>query len=300
MPNISPPWLFYVKGHAILPENSIVLPKNYQDYGMYIGDKGYLSYGTFTTSSFQEQRLPVTVAGFYDAGAVAMGSRYILTKSEIIHQINIAGNFFSLDEYMNSGIGIWYKDLSQTTQLKKSLETQLKEMGIAPFWKVSSYEEYDFAKELIKQFQSDKYLFSIVGIIILIVACCNIISLLTLLVNDKKKEIGVLASMGATPFSIALIFALCGIFLGVISSGIGTIAAYFTLSHIDSLAKFLSLLQGHEVFSQTFYGNSLPNTLSSQALIFVGIVTPLIALVAGLIPARKAARMHPTHILRSE
>src|SRR5207302_568520 len=136
--------------------------------------------------------------------------------------------------------------------------------------------------------------------IILIVACCNIISLLVLLVNDKKREIGILQAMGASSQSIAVIFGTCGIAMGVISSCIGIAAAIFTLHNIDSVVTLLSLLQGHDAFQAAFYGKSLPRELSGDSLTFVIIVTPILSLIAGLVPAIKACRLRPSAILRAE
>jgi lipoprotein-releasing system permease protein len=121
-----------------------------------------------------------------------------------------------------------------------------------------------------------------------------------LLVNDKKREIGILQAMGARTSSIALIFAACGAGMGIISSLIGTFAALFTLKHIDTLAHFLSVIQGHDAFNAIFYGKSLPSSLSTDALLFILIATPLLSLLAGLVPALKACRMRPSTILRSE
>src|SRR5207253_3056604 len=129
-------------------------------------------------------------------------------------------------------------------------------------------------KDLLQQFQSDKMLLSLIGIIILVVACCNIISFLILLVSDKKKEIAILQAMGASRTSIALIFGSCGMIVGLIGCTIGTVGALFTLQHIDLIAGFLSAVQGHDAFNPAFYGNSLPTTLSSGALLFIFIATP--------------------------
>jgi lipoprotein-releasing system permease protein len=134
----------------------------------------------------------------------------------------------------------------------------------------------------------------------LIVACCNIISLLVLLVNDKKQEIGILQAMGASPKSIATIFGLCGITVGILSSLIGTTAALFTMHNIDAVAHFLSAVQGHEVFNAAFYGKSLPRELSHNAVLFILVTTPIISLCAGLVPAIKACRLRPSVILRQE
>lgn len=106
--------------------------------------------------------------------------------------------------------------------------------------------------------------------------------------------------MGASTKSIALIFGVCGASLGVISGLIGSSAAVFTLKHIDSIVQLLSFLQGHDAFNAVFFGSSLPNKLSTSALQFILIITPLLSLLAGLVPAVKACRLRPSEILRSE
>ncbi len=88
--------------------------------------------------------------------------------------------------------------------------------------------------------------------------------------------------------------------MGTLSTLIGTLAAMLTLHHIDVVVSFLSFLQGHEAFNTVFYGKSLPSELSKDALIFIVIATPIISLLAGLVPAIKACKLSPTEILRSE
>ena len=80
----------------------------------------------------------------------------------------------------------------------------------------------------------------------------------------------------------------------------GVAFAIFTLHYIDHVVSFLSFLQGHEAFNVQFFGKSLPNELSRQALLFILVATPLISLLAGLIPALKACKIHPSNVLRSE
>ena len=120
------------------------------------------------------------------------------------------------------------------------------------------------------------------------------------MVNDKKKENGILLSMGASSKSIAIIFGFCGVLMGTIGCAIGCISAYLTLLNIDSVVSLLSKMQGHDAFSAAFYGTSLPSTLSPNAAVFVMIATPILALTAGLIPAIKACRLKPASILRSQ
>ncbi len=305
-PPKSPPlWVYSIDQRSILPHNinnelGVLLPLSYRSSDVKLGDKGYLSYGSQTITSMQEQRLPIHVAGFYDPGAMGFGVKYILAPKGIPHMMNLGNSSFALDATTTNGIGIWFDDLKKAGEIKQQIKQELQSVQLDPFWKVISFEEYEFAKDLLQQFQSDKYLFTLVGGIILIVACSNIISLLVILVNDKKKEIGILRAMGASNWSIAMVFGLCGVIMGVFSSALGSIAATITLKNIDYLASFLSFLQGHDAFNAAFYGNSLPKELSMQALVFVLVATPLISLTAGLVPALKACKLRPSQILRSD
>lgn len=303
------PWLALWKtahgSQAQLPtsherEAGVLLARNFQDNGVLIGDRGYLSYTTASLGSIQEQRLPIFVAGFYDPGVLSIGSKFILVPGKIVQAINASSSSFNLDKLQSNGLQVWFEHLKDAHKIKAELTQAFEKAGIDSYWNIATFHDYDFAKDLLQQFQSDKTLFTLIGGIILIVACCNIISLLVLLVNDKKQQIGILQAMGASSRSIALIFGTSGAFLGMISSLIGTAAALYTLHHIDSLATLLSMIQGHDAFNAAFYGNSLPNELSSHAVIFVLIATPLISLCAGLVPAIKACRLRPSAILRSE
>lgn len=281
-------------------ETGVLLAKNYRDSGVMIGDRGYLSYHSATVSSLQEQRLPIFVAGFYDPGILSVGNRCILVPPFVTQTINATSSTFNLNRLDSNGILVWCDPIADAEKFKSLLLEKLEQAGLSSYWKVSTYKEYDFAKDLLQQFQSDKYLFSLVAAIILLVACCNIISLLTLLVNDKKKEIGILQAMGASTKSIALIFGVCGAAMGIVSGLLGAGAAVLTLKHIDAIVQLLSFIQGHDAFNAAFFGSSLPNTLSYSALNFIFMVTPLLSLLAGLVPAIKACRLRPSEILRSK
>lgn len=303
-----PPWPYHIGNNTsqlFLPytkdkDHAVILPKNYKDSGVKIGDKGFVSYGVATANAMQEQRLSVYVAGFYDPGIMAVGSKCALMHPDVIHTIASSSQNFALDKNFSSGFQVWFKNLNETKDVKRKLEALLKEKGLDKYFNVTTFYEYDFAKDLLTQFQSDKYLFSIIGIIILIVACSNIISFLILMVNDKKKEIGIMQAMGASKKSLAIIFSSIGITLGFIGSLAGTTLALLTLKNIDHVVAFLSFIQGHDAFNVNFYGDSLPSTLSFNATLFILIATPIVSLLAGLIPAQKACKIEPAQILRSE
>jgi lipoprotein-releasing system permease protein len=294
-----------VQHKAVLPineekETGVLLAKSFSDSGVMIGDRGYLCYSSTTSSSLQEHRMPIFVSGFYDPGILSIGNKPILVPPFVTQAINSSSSSFNLDKMQSNGTLVWFHDLSTTEQIKNQILCALSEKGLEKYWKVTTFREYDFARDLLEQFQSDKYLFAIIGIIILFVACCNIISMLVLLVNDKKREIGILQAMGASRLSIASIFGICGIAMGILSSIIGAAAALVTLQHIDTIVQLLSYFQGHDAFNSAFFGKSLPSQLSHNAVTFILFTTPIISLLAGLVPAIKACRLRPSETLRAE
>lgn len=278
----------------------VYLPKNFRESSVCIGDTGYLAYGTTGSSGAQEQRLQIVVKGFYDPGVLNVGARCILMTKEALRDIVLANDSYALDPEMTSGIQIWYDDLKKTPQIATKIQNELEKRGIDKYFHLTTYRDYSFAKDLLQQFQSDKTLFTLLGMIILIVACSNIISFLVLLVNDKKREIGILMAMGASRRSIGAIFATCGVVIGSIGCILGTLTAIITLRNIDPLVSLLSKIQGHDMFNAVFYGSSLQSEVSHGALLFVLIITPIISLLAGLVPAWKASRLKPTTLLRAE
>lgn len=284
-------------GNSSLGE-SVLLPRVFQDAGALIGDHGYLSYYSPTPTTIQEQRIPIVVAGFYDPGIMSIGGKYILASKELTSLIRSSHN--QEDVLASNGINVRFDNLDDASRVKNELLTAFAKQGISSYWNVQTFEEYDFAKDLIQQLHSEKNLFSLISLIVIIVACSNIISMLIILVNDKKLEIGILRSMGATSWSIAIIFGVCGMVMGTLGSLIGTGAAILTLHYVNELVALISQLQGHELFNPVFYGSVLPSEISFEALSFVIITTAGISLIAGIVPALKASMLRPSAILRAE
>lgn len=281
-----------------LSSEPVLLPKVFKETGALLGDHGYLSYFSPTPSTVQEQRIPVYVAGFYDPGIMPIGGKYILAGKELTALIRSS---YAQDPVLASnGINVRFDNLSDSAKAKVELLEAFKKAGIDPYWHVETYQEFEFTRDLIQQLNSEKNLFSLISLIIIIVACSNIISMLIILVNDKKLEIGILRSMGATSGSIAIIFGICGMVMGAAGSLIGSIAAIFTLRYVNELVGLISSFQGYDLFNPVFYGHTLPTELSMEALTFVIITTAGISLLAGIVPALKASMLRPSAILRAE
>lgn len=277
---------------------SVLLPKGFKDSGLLLGDRGYLSYYSPTASSVQEQRLPIVIAGFYDPGIIPIGNKLILANKEVTSFIRASQA--QDDALLTNGINVRFDDLERAPAIKEQIERSLVEAGVAKYWKVETFREYEFTKDILQQLKSERNLFTLLAIVIIVVACSNIISMLIILVNDKKTEIGILRSMGASSLSIASIFGLCGILMGLVGSVLGIVMGVITLHNLNAIVKFLGRLQGHDMFVAAFYGESLPNEVSFEAMGFVVLMTALISLFAGVVPAIKACMFRPSETLRSE
>lgn len=288
----------WASGFSCSLGEGVLVSKQLQSHGVRAGDLGFISYYAQTLRGVQEMRLPIYVLGFYDPGLLPMGSKLLFASEKVAETLR--SPYGLPDKNLGNGILVRTPHLRAVGQIKETIEKGLKERGLDKYWEIEAFTDYDFARPILQQLSSDKTLFTLIATIILIVACSNIVSMLILLVNDKKREIGILQSMGATPWQIAAIFGTTGCLTGLLSSLLGLGAALFTLRHLHVLVNFLSFLQGHEAFQSAFYGQVLPSDLSMHALFFVLISTTLIAILAGTFPAIKAARLKPSEILRAE
>lgn len=286
----------------VMPSSSfgdpILLPKGFIESGALIGDQGYLSYFSPTPSAVQEQRIPIYIAGFYDPGIVPIGGKYILASRSLTALIRSSNN--QENNHFSNGINVRFDHIADAPKMKAKLQEAFEHAGIAPYWNIETYQDFDFSKAIIQQLKSEKNLFSLISLVIIVVACSNIISMLIILVNDKKLEIGILRSMGASSISISFIFGICGMVMGTIGSLMGILASLITLRYVNELVGLMSRIQGHDLFNPVFYGSTLPTELSLEALMFVIMTTVVISLLAGIVPAFKASMIRPSAILRAE
>ncbi len=285
-----------------LPETSfgqgVLLPKSFQENGVFVGDRGTFSYYTPTATALQEQFIPFVVAGFYDPGIIPIGGKLILVKEGAVAQIAAASHASPSD--FPTGLNVRFPDYTQAAVVQKSIQQALKAAHIAPYFSVETYTDYDFTKDIFQQLKSEKNLFSLISLIVVIVACSNIISMLIILIHDKKKEIAIMRALGASKASIGCIFGISGLCMGAAGSVIGALAAYFTVKNLGTLLAFLGKLQGFDVLNAAFYGTTIPTEVSEYALVFVISATIIISCLAGICSASIACRQNTSEALRAE
>ncbi|ANH79002.1 ABC transporter permease [Candidatus Chlamydia sanziniae] len=273
---------------------AVILPHAYKELGYQVGSLGKLS--TYSLATQKETFYPVHVIGFYNSGLSPLGSKTIFIDPELTTFIRASSEGLG----MTNGFHIFFSNTKEILPIKNQIEKILISSEIHKYWDISSLYDYDYFKPILDQLQSDEVLFLFVAILILTVACSNVMTMSILLVNNKKKEIGILKAMGASPQSLKAIFACCGAVSGAFGVILGTLLALLTLKNLQSIVEVLSYLQGREAFNTTFFGQNLPNKIHPQAIYFLGFGTLILAAISGALPARKIAKMQVSEILKAD
>ena len=143
-------------------------------------------------------------------------------------------------------------------------------------------------------------MFIVLGMIIL-VAAFNVISSLIMLVKDKRRDIAVLRTLGASSGAMLRIFIMCGAFVGVAGTVLGTVLGVTVCWNLVEIQRFIEGLTGGQVFdSSVFLLTALPNQVHWPSVAQVVGLALVLSLLATLYPSWKAASTDPVEVLRNE
>ncbi len=139
----------------------------------------------------------------------------------------------------------------------------------------------------------EKILYFVVLLLIVLVAAFNIVAMLIMVVMEKRKDIAVLKSLGATSQSIGRIFIYKGIIIGVIGTLLGTLLGYVG-------CWVLATYEIIELPKDVFYVKTLPVKMYLENFLMVATASIGICLLATIYPARQAANLAPVEVIRYE
>ena len=137
--------------------------------------------------------------------------------------------------------------------------------------------------------------------LIIAVAGFGILAIFFMIVVEKTRDIGVLKSLGASRGGVMSIFLAYGISLGTVGCGAGLVLGLLFVRYIDEIRRALERVTGHEVFDPTiYYFQEIPTIVQPWTIAWIIGGALLIAVLASVLPALRAARLHPVEALRYE
>jgi lipoprotein-releasing system permease protein len=159
----------------------------------------------------------------------------------------------------------------------------------------------DMQGPLLAAVQMETTLLNILLFLIIAVAGFGILATFFMIVVEKTKDIGILKALGAPSSGVMSIFLSYGFSLGLVGASVGMIGGLLFACNINGIAKIIERITGHEVFDPTiYYFSKIPTIVQPQMVIGVMIGAVLIAVLASVLPALRAARLHPVQALRYE
>jgi len=193
-----------------------------------------------------------------------------------------------------SGVRLKLDDLFAAPQVSRDLARTLDIDGEVRDW-TQSHSNFFRAVAI------EKRVMFIILTLIVAVAAFNIVSAQVMVVTDKQADIAILRTLGAAPSSILAIFVIQGALIGIIGTLIGVAGGVALAANIDVVVPAIERTLGIQFLDKSvYYISELPADLQASDVTTIALIALVLALVATLYPAWKAARVNPAAALRYE
>jgi hypothetical protein len=137
--------------------------------------------------------------------------------------------------------------------------------------------------------------------VVMLVAAFVIYATLHMMVTQKVRDIGILASLGGSPRSIGAVFLICGLAVAVVGTALGVGLGVVSSLYLNDANELLHAHTGLELFPRTLFDlHAVPCDLKASWISTVAIGAVVLALLVAFLPARSAARLHPVEALAHE
>ncbi|WP_295462043.1 lipoprotein-releasing ABC transporter permease subunit [uncultured Pseudomonas sp.] len=152
---------------------------------------------------------------------------------------------------------------------------------------------------LFQAMQMEKTMIGLLLLLIVAVAAFNIIATLIMVVADKKADIAILRTLGATPGQIMAVFMVQGTVIGLVGTLIGGVLGVIAALNVSDWIAALERLVGHKLFGGDMYFiSNLPSRLELEDVVLIAVAALSMSFLATLYPAWRASRTSPAEALR--
>ena len=229
------------------------------------------------------------VSGIFEIGMHSYDSGLVLINMQD------AQKFFQMGSGV-SGLRIKINDLNQT----KSISSKLKKY----LHSVDQLYLSDWTMQhanLFAAIQMEKKVMFIILTLIIAVAAFNIVSSLVMGVTEKKGDIAILRTLGASQKSIMYIFIAQGSLIGIIGTFFGVLFGVLISINIDVIIPFIENLFNTQFLSKDiYYISKVPSKLLVSDIYVIGLMGLFLSFIATIYPSYKASKINPAEALKHE
>jgi lipoprotein-releasing system permease protein len=229
----------------------------------------------------------LTVAGTFEAGRPEQDGTLVLGNIEDVRALTPGGG-------AGEGLRIRFRDALSAPALAAKLRAKL----------AGNFELFDWTQDNANYFRAvriEKTMMSLILMMIVGVATFNIVSMLVMVVTDKRTDIAILRTLGASPRRIMAVFMTQGLVIGWLGVALGLTVGLSVALHIDTIVPFLEQTFHFQVFdSDVYYMTRIPSDVRWPNIAVISISALLLTGLATLYPAIRASRTAPAEALRYE
>src|SRR6478735_1029651 len=242
--------------------------------------------GQVTPAGIVPRLKQMTVVGTFDSG------HYEYDSSLALLHVDDAERMFRLDG--PTGIRLRLKDLNRAREVAAELSSSLTGPVVVRDWTQQN-------RTWFAAVQLEKRMMFIILTLIVAVAAFNLVSTLVMTVTDKRADIAILRTLGASPRSIMGIFVVQGAAVGVIGTVAGLLLGLAVALNIDVIVPAIERLFHASFLPRDIYIISrMPSDPQSGDIVPIAVISLVLAFAATLYPSWRASRVNPAEALRYE
>lgn len=255
----------------------------------YPGDKVTLiaPQGMVTPAAVLPRMKQFTVVGIFEVGMFEYDSGLALVRLEDAQKLYQMGEAVS-------GVRLKLDDLFAAPQVVRELAGSLPPGLRLTDWTKSH-------ANFFRAVQIEKNMMFLILLLIVAVAAFNIVSTLVMTVQDKRADIAILRTLGASPGSVMAIFVIQGTLIGAIGLLLGVAGGVALALNVETVVPFIERVFGIQFLAKdVYYISDLPSDLHWSDVWIIGATSFALTVLATLYPSWRASRTNPAEALRYE
>jgi lipoprotein-releasing system permease protein len=242
--------------------------------------------GQVTPAGVLPRLKQMKVVGVFDAGHFEFDSGLVMMH------IEDAQRLFRLEG--PTGVRLRLADLHRAPEVGAQLAASLGDSVVVRDWTKQN-------RTWFAAVQLEKRMMFIILTLIVAVAAFNLVSTLVMTVTDKRADIAILRTLGASPASIMGVFVVQGAMVGVIGTLSGLLLGLGVAFNIGVIVPAIERLLGASFLPRDIYLiSAMPSDPQSADIVPIALISLVLAFLATLYPSWRASRVNPAEALRYE